>query len=49
MDAFEQSEIMPRILPEGLIRNLLLTKRQELLYMSELTPEEQVEIYLDTV
>ena len=26
-----------------------LTKRQELLYMSELTPEEQVEIYLDTV
>ena len=49
MDAFEQSAIMPRILPEDLIRNLLLTKRQELYYMSELSPTEQVEIYLDTV
>ena len=49
MDAFEASEVMPRILPEGLIRNLLLTKRQELQYMSELSPQEQAEIYLDTV
>ncbi|WP_226624461.1 glutamine synthetase family protein [Alloyangia pacifica] len=49
MDAFEASEMMPRILPQELIRNLLLTKRQEQLYMAELSPLEQVEIYLDTV
>ncbi|EPX75917.1 glutamine synthetase family protein [Salipiger mucosus] len=49
MDAFEASTLIPRILPEGLIRNLLLTKRQEAHYMAELSPAEQVEIYLDTV
>ncbi|WP_136442812.1 glutamine synthetase family protein [Pacificoceanicola onchidii] len=47
--AFEASEIIPRIFPASLIRNLLLTKKQELHYMSELTTPEQVEIYLDTV
>ena len=49
MDAFEKSEIMPRILPPGLIRYFLATKRQELQYMAELSPAEQAEIYLDTV
>ena len=49
MDAFESSTIIPRILPEELIRNLLLTKRQESHFMAELSPQEQVEIYLDTV
>lgn len=49
IDAFEKSEIMPRIFNKELIRNMLLTKKQELFYMAELTPEEQVEIYLDTV
>ncbi len=49
IDAFEASEVMPRILPQELIRNLLLTKRQELHYMNELSPQEQVTIYLDTV
>lgn len=40
---------MPRILPRELIRNYVLTKRQELHYLAELSPEEQVELYLDTV
>ncbi|ETW11998.1 L-glutamine synthetase [Roseivivax marinus] len=47
--AFEQSEIIPRLLPAELIRNLLLTKKQEVFYMNELSPQEQVTIYLDTV
>ncbi|MFZ7093169.1 glutamine synthetase family protein [Primorskyibacter sp. 2E233] len=47
--AFEDSTIMPRIFPQYLIRNLLLTKKQELHYMAELSGPEQVEVYLDTV
>ncbi|SPF81039.1 glutamine synthetase family protein [Pseudoprimorskyibacter insulae] len=47
--AFENSTIMPRIFPKELIRNMVLTKRQELHYMAELSATEQVEIYLDTV
>ena len=46
---FETSEIMARIFPAEMIRNLVMTKRQELHYMEELTPEEKVELYLDTV
>ncbi|WP_372603441.1 glutamine synthetase family protein [Actibacterium sp.] len=46
---FEDSEDMRRILPAGLIRNLVATKRQELRYYDELTHSEQVELYLDTV
>lgn len=46
---FESSETVARIFPEELIRNFVLTKRQELYYMGELSPEEQVEVYLDTV
>ena len=49
LSAFENSPIMPRILPQGLIRNLCATKRQEQHYMAELSPAEQAEIYLDTV
>ena len=49
IDVFEKSAIMARIFPAELIRNLIMTKRQELRYMDELTPEEKVEIYLDTV
>ena len=40
---------MPRIFPQELIRNYVLTKKQERHYMAELSPKEQVEIYLDTV
>jgi glutamine synthetase len=49
IDAFENSPLIPRIFSAELIRNLLLTKRQEVHYMAELSPEEQVEVYLDTV
>ncbi len=49
IDAFEQSAILPRFLPPELIRNFVLIKRQELHYIAELTPEERVELYLDTV
>jgi glutamine synthetase len=49
IDAFETSPEVARIFPAELIRNYVLTKRQELHYMAELTPAEQVEIYLDTV
>ncbi len=47
--AFEKSKVMPRIFNDELIRNLVLTKKQEIRYMDELTPTERVEIYLDTV
>lgn len=49
IEIFANSPLMPRIFPAELIRNLTLTKRQELHYMAELSPSEQVEIYLDTV
>ncbi|TDE40132.1 glutamine synthetase family protein [Antarcticimicrobium sediminis] len=49
IDVFAKSKIMPRIFDPGLIRNFVLTKRQELHYMAELSPTEQVDIYLDTV
>ncbi|UWQ51080.1 glutamine synthetase family protein [Leisingera caerulea] len=49
IDAFENSEIIPQFFSAEMIRNMVLTKRQELHYMEELTPEERVEIYLDTV
>ena len=49
IDAFEHSDIVYRFLPKELIRNLVQTKRQELHYIAELSPEEQVELYLDTV
>jgi glutamine synthetase len=46
---FEQSQVMPRILPRELIRNYLMTKRQELVYYDELSDTERVDLYLDTV
>ena len=49
IDAFEASPEIARIFSADLIRNFVLTKRQELHYMQELTPSEQVTIYLDTV
>jgi glutamine synthetase len=49
IDAFEKSPHVARIFPEELIRNLETTKRQELFYMNESSPQEQMEIYLDTV
>ena len=49
IDAFEHSPQIARLFAPELVRNYVLTKRQELHYMAELTPEEQVELYLDTV
>lgn len=49
IDAFETCPEIARIFPQGLIRNFVLTKRQEVHYMQEVTPEEQITIYLDTV
>ncbi|TNF63560.1 MAG: glutamine synthetase [Rhodobacteraceae bacterium] len=49
MAAFETCAEVARIFPQELIRNYLLTKRQELRYMEELSPSERVDVYLDTV
>lgn len=49
IDAFEKDPEIARIFPSELIQNLVLTKRQEFHYMQELTPSEQVTVYLDTV
>jgi glutamine synthetase len=49
IDAFEQSPEISRIFATDLIRNMVLTKRQEVHYMQELSPEERVALYLDTV
>ncbi|MDK3073132.1 glutamine synthetase family protein [Sedimentitalea sp. JM2-8] len=49
IDAFETSPEVKRIFHPELIRNFVLTKRQEMHYMEELTPNERVEIYLETV
>lgn len=49
IDLFEASELMPRILPKELIRNFVMTKRQELTFYGELTDSERIDLYLDTV
>ncbi len=47
--AFERDPLIARIFAPELIRNYVMTKRQELRYMRELSPREKVEIYLDAV
>ena len=49
IDRFESSAIARRIFPQAIIDNFVMTKRQELHYMKELTPRQQLELYLDTV
>ena len=49
IDIFEQSPEIARIFPAHLIENYVMTKRQELHYMAELSDEETIELYLDTV
>ncbi len=49
IDTFETCPQVARIFAPDLIRNLVLTKRQELRQMQKLSPEEQVAIYLETV
>ncbi len=49
IDAFETCDQVKRIFALDLIQNYVLTKRQELKFMDELSAEERTEIYLDTV
>ncbi len=49
IEAFEHSAFVRRIFAPQLIDNFVMTKRQELYYMKELTPRQQLELYLDTV
>ena len=49
IDCFEKSPEIRRIFPDHLIENYVMTKRQELHYMAELSDEETVELYLDNV
>ncbi len=47
--AFETGTMPRRIFDKQLVENLLRTKRQELRDFQELTPDEQLALYLDTV
>ncbi|WP_044006408.1 glutamine synthetase family protein [Jannaschia sp. CCS1] len=47
--AFDESPEIKRIFASELRETFLATKRQELRYMADLSPEEQQELYLDTV
>ncbi|WP_347266496.1 glutamine synthetase family protein [Paracoccus sp. (in: a-proteobacteria)] len=49
IEAFATSSQIRRIFPTHLIENFVMTKRQELRYVTELSEEEKIEIYLDTV
>jgi len=49
IDAFEHSKLARKIMPELLIQNLVMTKRQELHYLRDLTSSEKIDLYLDTV
>lgn len=49
IDLFETDPMMPRLLPAPLIANMVLTKRQELRDIEELSEDERVDLYLDTV
>ncbi|WP_323715479.1 glutamine synthetase family protein [Paracoccus aminovorans] len=49
IDAFSACPQIKRIFPAHLIENFVMTKRQELHYMAELSDDETVELYLDTV
>jgi glutamine synthetase len=49
IDAFEKSTLARRIFDPQLVENFLRTKRQEMRYFMELSPEEQLDLYLDTV
>lgn len=49
VDIFETSPLMARIFAPQLIDNLVRTKRQEIRYMAELSEQEVLDLYLDTV
>ncbi len=49
IDRFEASQLMPRIFPEDLIRNLVMTKRQELRLLATRPEDTYWRVYLDSV
>lgn len=49
IERFANCPQIGRIFPAHLIENFVMTKRQELHYMAELSDDETVELYLDTV
>jgi len=49
VDCFENSAAMKRVFAPQLIENLVRTKRQEIRYMEELSEQEVLDLYLDTV
>ncbi len=49
IDLFEHSPFARRVFDPVLVENLVRTKRQELHYFKDLTEEQQLELYLDTV
>ncbi|MBW0156544.1 glutamine synthetase family protein [Sedimentimonas flavescens] len=49
IETFANCDYIKRIFPQELVANFLMTKRQEVHYMAELSDEEQTELYLDTV
>lgn len=49
IDRFEADPMIARIFPPGLIRNMVMTKRQELRLMAERPASEHWKVYLDTV
>ncbi|MEM8851935.1 MAG: glutamine synthetase family protein, partial [Pseudomonadota bacterium] len=49
IDRFQSDPWTQRLLPAALIENMVLTKRQEMRDIEDLSDEERVELYLDTV
>ncbi len=49
IDRFDESPLVRRVFDDVLVDNLVMTKRQELHYFKDLTEEQQLELYLDTV
>lgn len=49
IERFETGSLVRRIFPEALIRNLVMTKRQELSEVSEMPPKERIALYMDRV
>ncbi|MGD9918613.1 MAG: glutamine synthetase family protein [Paenirhodobacter sp.] len=49
INRFAECPLVRRIFEAELVENFLMTKRQEIHYMAELSDQEQTELYLDTV
>ena len=49
INGFAADPLVARIFERELIENFVMCKRQEVHYMAELSEEEQIELYLDTV